>query len=87
MVYIEDNGFKRYYKNNLLHREDGPALEYANRDKFWYLNGKSHRLDGPAVIAITTNNKEYYEWWIDGKEIHCKSNEEFLKLVKYKWFI
>lgn len=35
--------------NDKLHREDGPAVEHANGDKFWYLNGKAHRVDGPAV--------------------------------------
>ena len=32
-----------------LHREDGPAIEYANGNKHWYLNGKLHREDGPAI--------------------------------------
>jgi hypothetical protein len=25
---IDEFGDKRYWKNNLLHREDGPAVEY-----------------------------------------------------------
>ena len=28
-----------YNKNGQLHREDGPAVEYANGSKWWYLNG------------------------------------------------
>jgi len=26
--------------NGLLHREDGPACEYANGDKSWWINGQ-----------------------------------------------
>ena len=40
---------KAWYLNGKLHREDGPAVEFADGDKFWYLNGKLHREDGPAV--------------------------------------
>lgn len=31
---------KSWYKNRKLHREDGPAMEFTNGDKFWYLNGE-----------------------------------------------
>jgi len=36
MNYIETNlrGDKFYYLNNLLHRDDGPAIEYINGDKY-----------------------------------------------------
>lgn len=27
-------------KDGLLHREDGPAVEWADGFKFWYLNGE-----------------------------------------------
>jgi|SRR5579859_1591816 len=52
-------GSKHYYLNNLLHREDGPALEYANGDKAWYFHGQLHRLDGPA-IEYYNGNKVWY---------------------------
>ena len=32
-----------------LHREDGPAVENSNEDKYWYLNGNCHRENGPAI--------------------------------------
>ena len=47
----------------VLHREDGPALEYANGDKVWYQNGQRHRLDGPAVERVNA----YKSWWQNGK--------------------
>ena len=30
--------YKTWYVNGKIHREDGPAIEYANGEKFWYLN-------------------------------------------------
>ena len=40
-VKVYPNGSKYWWLNGALHREDGPAVEYADGDKFWYLNGKS----------------------------------------------
>jgi hypothetical protein len=34
---------------DILHREDGPAIEYRDGSKKWFLNGKHHRVDGPAI--------------------------------------
>jgi hypothetical protein len=31
-----------YYKGRLVHRDHGPAIEYAFGDKEWYLNGKCY---------------------------------------------
>ena len=33
----------------ILHREDGPAVEFADGRKEWYLHGNLHREDGPAI--------------------------------------
>ena len=49
---VDKCGTKRWYKNGKLHREDGPAGEYANGDKYWYKNGKQHREDGPAIESV-----------------------------------
>ena len=38
-----------WYKEDLLHREDGPAIECVNGDKFWYKEGELDRIDGPAI--------------------------------------
>ena len=40
-VKVNENGtFWRL--NGNLHREDGPAIEYANGTKYWWLNGKEY---------------------------------------------
>jgi hypothetical protein len=41
---------KFYFLNDELHREDGPAIEFANGDKYWYLNGQ---------YIHCTNQKEF----------------------------
>ena len=33
-------GFKWWYLNGQLHRENGPAIECANGINLWFLNGK-----------------------------------------------
>ncbi len=80
---IDSLGNKRYYKDDKYHREDGPAIEYPNGVKSWYINGKRHRIDGPAIECADG----YKIWYLDDKRINCKNNEEFLKMVKYKWLI
>ena len=37
-VKVYDNGDKWWYLNGKRHREDGPAIEWADGSKFWYLN-------------------------------------------------
>jgi hypothetical protein len=46
------------------HREDGPAIEWKNGDKFWYLNDKLHRTDGPAVVRSNWRNNT---WWLNDR--------------------
>jgi len=62
--YIETSryGTKKYFKDKeqtILHREDGPAVEYANGERAWYVDGKLHRLDGPAVEYVN-GSKAWY---------------------------
>ena len=64
-VIVDVWGDKWWYKDGLLHREDGPAIERANGDKSWYLNDLLHREDGPAVIGA--NGLQY--WYFNG-ELH-----------------
>ena len=47
-------------KDGQLHRENGPAVEYANGTKSWWLNGERHREDGPA-IEWGAGVKEWYQ--------------------------
>ena len=65
-IHVNEYGNKLYYKDEemtILHREDGPAVEYASGYKSWYLNGKRHRLDGPAVEGANGSKL----WYRNGK--------------------
>jgi len=81
-IYINEYGTKIYYNPKCqVHREDGPAREYVNGDKFWYKEGKRHRVDGPA--------KEYVNgckaWYIFYKYLE---EEEFNSwILRIKIFI
>lgn len=55
----EKDRYIMYYKDGLLHREDGPAVEGKDGSKEWYLNGNLHREDGPAV-EYADGSKEWY---------------------------
>lgn len=33
------DGMTRWYKDSVLHREDGPAIEYINGTFAWYIEG------------------------------------------------
>jgi hypothetical protein len=52
-----------WYLNGNLHREDGPAIEYADGNKEWYLNGERHREDGPAIEDADGDKF----WYLNGK--------------------
>lgn len=62
MVKVNENGDRYWYKDDKLHREDGPAVEYSYGEYFWYKKGKPHREDGPAVIWADGTLK----WYKDG---------------------
>lgn len=39
-----------FYRNGVLHREDGPAVLYPNGDAYFYLDGLLHRERKPCVV-------------------------------------
>ena len=41
-VKVYSNCYKEWYLNDQRHREDGPAVEYADGSKDWYLNGTEY---------------------------------------------
>jgi len=50
----------RYYRNGILHRDDGPAIEHDG-DEYWYQNGRLHRDEGPA-IEYSFGKKVWYQY-------------------------
>jgi hypothetical protein len=59
----EINGTKEWQLKGKYHREDGPAIEWADGSKAWYRNGKRHRVDGPAIEYVDGPK----QWWLNGK--------------------
>ena len=47
-LIIDENGTKRYFRNDELHREECPAVEWIDGTKFWYVNGKQTHSKMPA---------------------------------------
>jgi len=69
-IHIDEYGRKYYYsdrKMTILHREDGPAIEWPNGwpngRKAWYINDKYHREDGPAIEDADGSKS----WFVNGK--------------------
>ena len=90
--YYKDGSISANYDPlKILHRIDGPAIEYTDvmsgKDfspeaawqvqvtKFWYIDDKLHRIDGPAEEYANGGKV----WWIDGKNY---SEREFNLLLK-----
>ncbi len=54
-----------WYLNGELHREIGPAIDWADGSKSWFLNGKRHRADGPAIEHVSGPNF----WYLNGASL------------------
>ena len=75
-VKVSKNGTRRYYNNvGILHRDDGPAVEWSDGTKSWYQNGQCHRTDGPAIEYPTGHKR----WFINGRMM---TEDEFNQEVK-----
>ena len=55
-VQVCSSGTKKWLLNGVLHREDGPAVEYADGSKGWYLNGKQ-------VTVFDVLSEKEATWW------------------------
>jgi len=71
-VAVTPSGTRQWWLNGKLHREDGPAYEWADGDRAWYLNGKLHREDGPAYEDAHGTRS----WWLNGERISEKEFKE-----------
>ena len=71
-----------YYKDPahlIIHRDDGPAIEYKNGSKEWWRDGKRHRADGPAVEFV---NGENSYWYNNTNYPEIMNNDQWLNFVK-----
>ena len=82
-ITIDKHGVKRYWKNDKLHRKDGPALIHPNGKEFWYKNGKFHRLDGPAASFP----KNYQMYYVNGKRHRIDGPAVMYSNGNYEYYI
>lgn len=59
---IDEHGIELWFKGELLHREDGPAVITPDGEKHWIVNGLNHRIGGPAIIDELGRE----EWYVNG---------------------
>jgi len=70
---------ERWYLNGERHREDGPAVVWADGSKFWYIDDKRHRLYGLAVEYA--NGRKWF--FIAGVEYTEEDYTIKIKEIKY----
>jgi hypothetical protein len=78
-VKIDKHGTKRWYFNDKLHCEHGPAVEYVNGTKEWYFNNRLHCEHGPAFVYADGVKA----WFLNGVKL---SEAEFIKRTKLKTY-
>jgi hypothetical protein len=85
MKFYYKDGSVLDYRNDdkILHREDGPAVEWEYDGKAWYINGEAHRLDGPAVEWASGRKS----WYIDGKFLTEEQFTNHPKVQHYRFSI
>ena len=49
--------------DNARHREDGPAVVWADGTQYWFNRGKSHFAHGPAIL----NDDGRLRWYEAGE--------------------
>jgi hypothetical protein len=79
-VVVDEYGHIAWFKpgTNERHREDGPAIEYANGDRLWLQNDELHRTDGPALEFINGTR----EWYLYGEELNEEEFNQRLERVR-----
>jgi hypothetical protein len=92
--YYKDGTISNEHKwYRVLHREDGPAAEYASGTKQWWIDGKLHRTGGPAIEWANGS-----KWWYIGGEEYTEQDfniiiEEVnkmstaMKLIDPRWWV
>lgn len=63
---IETDKYVEWYKNDILHRDHGPAVHIKNGPQFWYYEGRLHREDGPAILNAFGRGPK---WYVHGENV------------------
>lgn len=75
-IEYPEGGLKIHYKNGIIHRDKGPAIEYPahpttrfNNNNAYYIDGKLSRKNGPAKYNLrgVEDSDRGFIWYKDGK--------------------
>lgn len=87
-IKLGKDGATFWYLHGVVHRDDGPAVEYPNGEKWWFQFGKQHRDNGPA-IERSDGTKSWYRnglchredgpaiEWADGRKEYYLNGEKW----------
>ena len=70
---VQQDGTAIWYKNGVVHRNDGPAIERADGSREWYSEGVRHNYGGPAITSPDGKSR----WFRQGKEF---AEAEFIEM-------
>ncbi len=80
---VDIKGNKFYHLNKILHREDGPAIEFSIGDKYWYIHGELHRDNEPAIECSNG-----HKLWYCKNKLHREDGPAITtKLNHNKWYL
>ena len=77
------SGTISYHKDaacTILHREDGPAIEWADGSCNWMLDGKLHRAGGPAVVS-----GDFLQAWYQHGQLHRTDGGPAVEFTAVQW--
>jgi hypothetical protein len=81
-LMVDKFGDKCWYKDDLLHRTNGPAVIYSDGTEAWWVEGKRHRIGGPAVID------GMQLWYFNEGKLHRTDGPAFIGADgSEKWFL
>ena len=61
---ISASGKRTWLDDERRHRDDGPAVEWADGSKEWWVHGRIHRVEGPAIEM-----SDGYRGWLQNDTI------------------
>ena len=73
----DEYGNKYWWLNGMLHREDGPAIEYTDGAVSWYLNGQCY-------LRI---NKSGTKYWLLNEKLHREDGPAIERDGFIEWYL
>jgi len=62
---VQPDGGTIWYRNGIVHRDGGPAIERPDGSQEWYSDGIRHCGTGPALISPDGER----QWFVHGREL------------------